>query len=246
MTTRTSATTTQISTQRGHQRSDASLDARRAPLQRGGLEALGQALRRAGLGRSAARRVGEPAHDARGSAPPSRNSVEADRAVALGEALAVGAEQQRDVRVRRRRAEAEQRRSSAIWRAVEASRSSPRSDMGHALRRVVHHDGQLVGDDAVGPAHHDVAARRAQRSRCGRAQRRRRTRSSPWHAKAQRGLLAPLRAARAACAGERGRCPGSAALGAVRRRCGRAHVGARAEALVEEPALLRAAAIAAS
>ena len=99
---------------------------------------------------------------ARGSAPPARSSRETDRAVALREALAVVAEQQRDVRMAGDRREAEQLVEPQLA-AGRGEQIGPPHDVRHALGGVVDHDRQLVGDHAVAAPHDDVAARLRER-----------------------------------------------------------------------------------
>ena len=156
----TIATATQISTQRGYQRREAGST---RVASRSSAPGSKRSISCAGVQGSGASR--RPALKA--SRPDDRPRIgagfaqlrQAHRSVALGQALAVVAEHQRDVRVAGHRSEPEQlvepdlacRRGEQIGSA---------HDVADALVRVVDHDGQLVGDDAVAPAHHDVARRR--------------------------------------------------------------------------------------
>ena len=165
----TSAATTQISTQRGYQRSAAGSMRVGSRAQRGGVEAGDE------LGRRAAAR-------ARSSRPALCREPADDRA-RIG-AAARAARRGRPRRgawrgARRRRRAAAGRahgraRASSAEQLVEPQLAAGRGeqvgaahDVRDALGGVVDDDGQLVGDDAVAAAHDDVAARALERSRCG-------------------------------------------------------------------------------
>ncbi len=208
---------------------------------------------RATSGRIEARRRARPACTARraraalrcarasrraraGSAPCPRSSVEADCAVALRQSLAVVAEQQRHVGVARDGRQPEQLVEPELARR-RGEQIGSADDVRDALRRIVDDDCELVGDDAVAAPQHDVAARaleqlvlRALQVVANSTTPSMRTRSAgvrPSARRAARSLVAEI----AAGAGvER-------TVGAVRCRGGATHVGARAEALVEDAAL---------
>ena len=79
-----------------------------------------------------------------------------DAAMSLGEALAVGTEHERQVRVpRSAAAERLDQRELARCRREEVVASHHVADLH---REVVDHDGELVAVHAVGAAHHEVAS----------------------------------------------------------------------------------------
>ena len=91
--------------------------------------------------------------------------LERQRAVSLSELLPVGPEDERKVRVRGgRKAERPLERDLARRRAEEVRAAH---DLGHALRRVVHDDRELVRERPVRALHDEVADVRSRRFRRG-------------------------------------------------------------------------------
>ena len=126
-----------------------------------------------------------------------RAASSGNRAAGLRKLRSVGLHDQWQMRIRRC-GETSSARCRQICHAVLARRSAPRTTSVMPSARIVHHDRELVGEDAVTAANHHIAHRRAARSS-----------QSPWNRSSKRDVCRSSMRKRVAVGDGRGAaCPG--------------------------------------